>query len=141
MQQIIEFMVNHWPLWVAFIVLLALIIRQEIVDQVGGVKRLSPADTTLRMNHDNAVIVDLRDQSIYAKGHIIGAENLPYLELKNDPQRLAKYKQRPVILACQTGQQSLQASNLLRKEGFERVDVLKGGVNAWREANMPLVKG
>jgi len=46
-----------------------------------------------------------------------------------------------VVLVCKAGQASGDAAKRLRKAGFERVYVLDGGIAAWQQADLPLVKG
>ena len=54
---------------------------------------------------------------------------------------LANAKALPVILVCKTGQTAAGATKALLQAGFEKVHVLDGGVAAWQQADLPLVKG
>jgi len=54
---------------------------------------------------------------------------------------LAGAKSQPVVLVCRTGQTAGAAAKRLKKAGFEKVYVLDGGVAAWQQADLPLVKG
>ena len=54
--------------------------------------------------------------------------------------KLAKLQDKPVAVYCKTGQQSEQVANKLTKAGFTRVNWLKGGLLAWRDAQLPLTK-
>ena len=47
----------------------------------------------------------------------------------------------PVVVTCRTGQASASAAKRLKKAGFEQVYWLDGGVQAWQQADLPLVKG
>jgi rhodanese-related sulfurtransferase len=53
---------------------------------------------------------------------------------------LGKYKNRPVIAICRSGMRSGRACSVLRKNGFEQVYNLAGGISAWERANMPMEK-
>jgi rhodanese-related sulfurtransferase len=57
------------------------------------------------------------------------------------PARLGKYRDRPVSVYCRSGNQSLSACGKLRKQGFEKVYNLKGGVLGWQQADLPVSKG
>ena len=53
---------------------------------------------------------------------------------------MASTSSGPIITACRTGQQSAGATAALRKEGFEKVYLLGGGIAAWEGASLPLTK-
>jgi Rhodanese-related sulfurtransferase len=60
-----------------------------------------------------------------------------------DPEnkQLAPARSLPVVLVCKTGMTATGAAKRLVKAGFEKVYVLDGGIEAWRQAGLPLVKG
>jgi len=134
------FIAKHWY-WVAtlIIALLLLIYEESKVRGMGG-SRLTPPLATRMINSEEAVVLDIRDASMFAQGHIAGAVNMLVANLECNPKRLENYKQRPVIVVCATGQKSVSIMNKLRKQGFDKVYVLQGGINGWKNANMPLVK-
>jgi rhodanese-related sulfurtransferase len=95
---------------------------------------------TQLINQKDAVIVDIRDQGEYAAGHIMNAKSIPakvFADRKND---LEKLKSAPIIVSCDTGQRAGTAAQKLREMGFNEVYVLTGGLNAWREAGLPVSK-
>ncbi len=141
MHEFMQFVHNHWGLWLAFVVILLLIIAYEIKLLLAGSIRLSPQDAVNYMNHDKAVVVDLRDQSAFANGHIIDAILIPQADLEQHMNKLNKHKTKAILLYCQNGQQSFQIANKLNKLGFNHVRILAGGMNAWREAKLPINKG
>ena len=53
---------------------------------------------------------------------------------------LKKYKEKPVVVYCDTGTASAAAARLLKAQGFAKVVNLRGGVQAWKQDNLPLVK-
>lgn len=101
---------------------------------------LSAVDATLLINRDNAVIVDLRDATDFAAGHLAGARNIPFAELEKRSGELARFKAKPLILVCQSGTRSSKAVAQLSKAGFEKADSLGGGIAAWQKDGYPLVK-
>ena len=106
----------------------------------GGGQDLSPQQAVLLINRENPVIVDVREESEFASGHIAAAKNIPLSRFKERLGELAKYKQKPLLVNCLSGSRTVGACAALKSAGFEKVYVLKGGVNAWRQANLPLVK-
>jgi len=102
---------------------------------------LSPTDATLLINREDALVIDVRSPSEFAAGHIPEARNLPADKFDERLADFAKYKDRPVILNCQSGMRSGGACGKFRKQGFARVYNLAGGVGAWQQAGLPLKKG
>ena len=139
MQDITVFIQNHLLLSLVLVIALILLIIIEFVKQNSGATRLTPRRATHLINHMDAVIVDIRDSEAFNKGHIVNAINLPSKEIEQKIQKIDKFKSQPVILVCATGVESQRAFMTLQKKGFN-VQVLDGGMRAWREAEMPVVK-
>jgi rhodanese-related sulfurtransferase len=133
--QLIEFVGNHWYLFVALAAISGLLIHNLVVGERGSV---GPQGATELINRREAVAIDVRPAADYAKGHIVDALNLPMNGLKNQLAVLARYKGRPLLVYCRSGSQSAAACAQLRKEGFEEVFNLKGGLMAWEAASLPL---
>lgn len=137
LNQLVEFVGNHWFLFVALIVILGLLIHNLIVGSKGSV---GPLQATEMVNHRDAVVIDVRPAADYAKGHIINALNVPMNGFKNQLASLSKYKGKPIIVNCRSGAQSSVACGQLRKAGFEEVYNLQGGIMAWEAASLPLTR-
>jgi len=135
--QLLEFVTHHWPLFLALVVVLALLAYNLTVGEKGSV---DPATATDLINHQEAVVIDVRPAADFAKGHIINAQNIPINGFKNQMGSLQKYKDAPLLLACRSGSQSSIACGLLRKAGFTQVYNLRGGILAWQNANLPLTR-
>ena len=125
MDQLFTFVSNHPVLVGIFAVLLILFIRNEL--QRGGAT-ISAQQLVQLVNNDNAVVVDVRDKSEFDQGHIVDAINIPYSNLDARAGELDKYKERPLVVACKMGQHSGTAGTILRKNGFENVSRLRGGI-------------
>ena len=95
---------------------------------------------TQLMNRDDALVVDLRPAAEYAKGHILGARNIPLPELERRAGELDKHKAKPVIVHCGDGNRAGGGAALLRKGGFANVVNLSGGYAAWQQAGLPVEK-
>ncbi len=133
--QIFGFVLNNWYLFIALAVISGLLIHNLIVGDRGSVE---PVAATEMINHKDAAVIDVRPAADFAGGHIVNAVNVPMNGFKNQLAALAKYKGRPIIVNCRSGAQSSLACQHLRKEGFEEVYNLKGGILAWQAANLPL---
>ncbi len=139
LQEFTQFIITHWQLWAALVILLAIIIHMEKSTRVRGVHLWNPAQITFLINQENALIVDLREEEEYRKGHLTGAIHIPRVQLSNSLNKLDSDKKRPIVLITNNNQFGIQSGVFLRKQQFEQVGILKGGVHAWLAANLPLV--
>jgi rhodanese-related sulfurtransferase len=96
---------------------------------------------TALINRQDALLVDVSPAPDFEKGHIAGARNVQLSQFDADNKVLAKVRDLPVVVACRTGTASSAAARKLAKAGFKQVYWLDGGVAAWQQANLPLVKG
>ncbi|MDR0672783.1 MAG: rhodanese-like domain-containing protein [Zoogloeaceae bacterium] len=103
-------------------------------------KRLSAQQTTQRINHDNAEVIDVREAHEFAGGHLPGARNIPLKELAGRIAELAAFKEKPLILVCSSGVRSGRACVTLKKQGFTDLACLDGGVPAWERAGLPMTR-
>lgn len=140
MEQLVEFLGNHWVLTLALTVILALLLASVVYPGARGVQKVSPMDATRLINHEDAVVLDVRSAGEFGQGHILNAMHIPLSNLSDQIRKLEKYRTRPIITACRTGHQSANAGSALRKQGFEKVYNLSGGMLAWENANLPLTK-
>ena len=135
MDQLLEFAGNHLFLVAALAVVLTLLALNLATS---GRNSIEPQQATLLINHEDAVVVDVRPIADFNKGHIVNSVNMPINGFSKDLGRLEKKKQKPIIVSCRSGNQSQLACRQLRKAGFEKVFNLRGGVMAWQAANLPL---
>lgn len=140
MDQLLEFLVNHWALTVAFVVLLLMLLGTFAWGHFQGVRKVSPTEAIRLVNHEDAVVIDVRGDGEFKQGHILDAVHVPLDSLPERMDKLKAGRDRPVIATCRTGQRSATACAKLRKAGFERAYALSGGLVAWENANLPLVK-
>jgi len=140
MERLPEFLSNHSSLALAFVVILGSLLWTLWQSRGGGAKKLSPSDATQLINREDAVVLDVRSDGEFNQGHIVNAVNIPQKSVQEQLSKLEKYRNRPIITACRTGQIGSGVSSALRKNGFERVYNLAGGLVAWEGANLPLVK-
>lgn len=135
-----EFVVNHWALSLAFVLILAALVFGEIRRRLYGAPQLGPHAATQLMNDNATVVLDVRDDSEWKQGHIAKALHLPLGQLGGRAKELDKYRDRTLIAYCRTGHRSNTAAAMLRKQGFVNVHNLAGGIVAWQNANLPITK-
>jgi len=138
MDRVIEFSINHWPMVLSFVVLLFLAIRME-TNRAGPA--LTTHELTLKVNSEDAKVLDLREAKDFKEGHIVDAINVPLAKLDSEIKSLEKMKDKPMIIVCQHGQSAGQAVKKLEAAGFENLFRLAGGMTGWRSENLPVVKG
>jgi len=137
MDQLFEFLGNHPFLVGTFALLLALFVRNET--RRGG-QAVSAQQLVDMVNRENALVLDVRDKKEFDAGHIVDAVNIPYAALESRLAELKAHQDRPVVVACRMGQHSGAAGTMLRKNGFNKVSRLTGGIAEWRNQNLPVVK-
>jgi rhodanese-related sulfurtransferase len=135
-----EFAGNHTLLVFALVTSLLLAVFTELRRKATGMMAVQPTDAVKLINND-AVVLDMRSAESYSRGHIVGARNVPMDELDGHLEKLARFKSKPVVAVCDAGITSSKAVNTLRNSGFESVYNLKGGMNAWGQAGLPVVSG
>jgi rhodanese-related sulfurtransferase len=92
------------------------------------------------INHQDAAVIDVRDKVEFDKGHVLNARNVPLAELEGRLREMEKLKRKPLIVCCDKGSRSGGAVATLRKAGHENAVNLAGGLDAWREAGLPVQK-
>jgi rhodanese-related sulfurtransferase len=140
MQQFIEFSLRHWELWLAFLVILGLLLTFELHIKLTGASPLSAQQAILLMNREQAVLLDVRDANSFSKEHIAASINIPFSELAQKIKQLDSSRERPIIINYSQGQAHHRIARLLKKAGFSKIYHLKGGIMGWKNSALPLVK-
>lgn len=140
-QELLAFAERHLYLSMALVGLTVAIVYVEIARMFRGYKALRPAELTGLMNRDNALVVDLSASNDFEKGHIAGSKSVQPSQFDPENKLLANAKDLPVVVVCRNGMASAAAAKRLKKAGFKQVYWLDGGIAAWQQADLPLVKG
>lgn len=141
-QDILDFAGRNPLLSLAFVGLTLALIYTEVARLFRPYKGLTPAQLTALINREDALVVDLSSAGDFEKGHIAGSRNVQASSFGPDHKLVAAAaKSRPVVVVCRSGQASAEAAAKLSKAGFEQVHCLEGGIAAWQQADLPLVKG
>ncbi len=115
----------------------------KIVDDARARVRETDVDTVkTRMDRgDKFLLVDVREESEFAKDHLPGAIHLGKGVIERDIEARVPDLNAEMILYCGGGFRSALAADNLQKMGYGNVISMDGGIRDWREKNYPLVKG
>lgn len=96
-----------------------------------GVKKISADELQETMKQAKGKqIIDVREPNEYRKGHIQGARNIPLGQVKSAVNGIPKDKE--TYLVCESGFRSSQAARILKKEGFQNLYNVSGGMKRWK---------
>ncbi|MEX0374721.1 rhodanese-like domain-containing protein [Spiribacter pallidus] len=137
MDRVIEFSTNHPLLVAALAAVLVAIIANEVLSYRRRRDALTPGDATRLYNQDKAVFIDVRNENAFQASHLPGAVNIPMEHLDKRGDRLARFKDKTLIVYCDNGQRTLRAVQTLKSQGWPDVFQLRGGLTAWREESFP----
>jgi rhodanese-related sulfurtransferase len=140
MNQFLEYAARNYHLLIPAVLLAVLAVFVELRHRKKGALAISPADAVDLMNKAGALVLDVRDSKEYEAGHIINARNVAAGELQSKLDTFKKHREKPVIVYCENGSTSAAAAQTLRTQGFSKVVTLRGGLQSWRQENLPLVK-
>ncbi len=138
MDTYLEFAGNHTLLVSALVFSFFLLVFTELRRKAAGLINVEPPEAVRLINAD-ATVLDLRSADAFARGHIVHAKNIPLDELQANAEKVDKLKSKSIIAVCDSGVTSTKAVDFLRKHGIESVYGIKGGMNAWTQASLPVV--
>ncbi|KMT64531.1 rhodanese-like domain-containing protein [Catenovulum maritimum] len=141
MQEYIEFFARHPFLSAIWFVLFFAVIYTIFQSKFSKFTKINAQQLTIKVNREDAVVLDIRAAADFNKGHIAGAINLTPEQAASGHKNLEKNKSKPIIVVCQAGMTATKTANQLVDAGYEQVDVLDGGMNSWSGANLPVAKG
>lgn len=133
MDRYIEFILNHYLLSLALVIVTFLLIQELFDTAFKKFGAVSPLLAVAKMNDSNTIVIDVREPPDFVQSHIDGAISTPLGKLSEHLPKLEAHKKTPVLIACQNGTRSASAAKTLTKAGFEQVFVITGGMLAWEE--------
>jgi len=95
-----------------------------------GVKTITIEQLADRLKAGKPVLLDVREPSEFASGHVSGARNVPMSRLAAETSRLDPDAETLVI--CQSGHRSAVAARQLKRAGLTNVYSVKGGTGSWQ---------
>jgi rhodanese-related sulfurtransferase len=139
MAQLLAYATNH-PLLVGLAIAAAVaVLVYELRLKSQNTGAVSPQDAVRLMNQ-GATVIDVRAADAFAAGHVRGARHLPMEKLGDAGEMLKRFKEKPLIVYCDRGISAAAAIRQLAGQGFTKAFNLRGGLNAWRAENLPLVR-
>ena len=134
-----QFLQDNWMLASLAVVSGAMLAWSFIGGRLSGVEQADTLKAT-RLYNDDALVLDVREDKEFAAGHIPKAKLIPLSQLAGRIKELDKFKGKPVLVTCRSGQRSASACRMLKKAGFETVYNQAGGIIAWERANLPVTQ-
>lgn len=137
MDRVIEFSLNHWDMVLALLATVAMLIFTE---RRKAAPSVTPQQATVMGNDDDTLMLDIRSAADFKTGRVLNSKNIPFAELSKRMDDLQKHRDKPVVLICKTGQTAGSAANMLRKDGYEKVYRMTGGMVEWTNQGLPLAR-
>lgn len=111
----------------------------QMINGTGG-SNISINEATLLINRQDALVVDVRETAEWSTGHIPNARHIALGHLGKHLSEIDKFKDKPVIVVCASGNRSSSGCGVLKKAGFQQVFNLAGGMSAWSDAGLPVTR-
>lgn len=124
----------------AAIVFIAKFEWRILIARLRGMIEFDSLSAQKLIENEAPFILDVREQHEYDAGHIAKSRLIPLGGLESQIQELDEFKNSPILVVCRGGRRSAIACTLLKKHGFTKAYNLKGGVEAWNKARLPLEK-
>lgn len=124
--------------WMLFALLAVLIYAFFMNERVRGGTMVTTAQLVALVNTKDAKVVDLRDAKDFKTGCIVDSINIPFSQVDRRMAEISSDK--PIVLVDKIGQHTGSIGSKLKKAGIE-VYRLGGGIEEWKNSNLPLVKG
>lgn len=139
MTQLLEFLQNHWVLSGLFLAFLVSYIVYEALLRRGGATNVAPQKAVRLINQKRSVLFDVRSKEKFAEGHILDAKQVDAEQITEACKQHKLKLDDPIILICQAGISAGKAGAKLKKAGYKEVYNIAGGMNAWKQADLPIV--
>ena len=107
--------------------------------EVQSVSAITPGQALTMKNH-GVLLIDVREQDEYNTIHVADSTLIPLGELPNRLGEISQHKDKPLIAICRSGKRSAQAVKLLHEKGFTQATSVEGGLIAWEQAGLPVVR-
>lgn len=97
--------------------------------------------TRLGRENRKFILLDVREENEWVRGHLPGAMHLSKGLLERDIEKKIPDLKAEIILYCGGGYRSALAADNLQKMGYQNVISMDGGYTAWVEAGFPISSG
>ncbi|MEJ8765470.1 rhodanese-like domain-containing protein [Oceanobacillus sp. HCA-5259] len=113
--------------WIILIVIIAFFGFRFM--PVKGIMNISVQEAKNKFKDHNVQFIDVRTPGEYKANHRKPFKNIPLSNLTREAGSLDKEKE--VVVICQSGMRSAKAAKILKKQGFQKISNVKGGMGAW----------
>jgi rhodanese-related sulfurtransferase len=132
----VKFLIDNWMLILVALASGSMLLWPALKGATAG--GVSTAQAVQLINRERAVVVDVCETQEFAAGHVGGAKNVPVGQLEQRLPEVVKNKTVPLILVCASGARANRALGVAKKLGYDKAQVLAGGMRSWKEANLPV---
>jgi rhodanese-related sulfurtransferase len=112
-----------------------------VEDAKSRVREISVEDTRKKLKHGTARLIDVREESEWAAGHVRGAQHLGKGVIERDIEKKIPDKDAEIILYCGGGFRSALSADAIQRMGYTNVRSMAGGWRAWEQSGGPVEKG
>jgi rhodanese-related sulfurtransferase len=139
MDRLIDYITHHPLLAVAAVV--AIIVVLVFESRLRNVAQSAISSQELiRLMNQGALVLDIRKPDEFAQGHVNGARHLPSDQVLTAGDNFKRFKDKPVVVYCDSGSLAAAAVRQLTEQGFTKAFTLRGGLAGWRADNLPVTK-
>lgn len=111
-------------------------------EEVVGLVEVEPVVAAEMLKREKGlVVIDIRTAKEFAAGHIEGARNIDFKREDFREQVSELDRSGGYVFHCKSGGRSAKAEKVFVELGFERLFHLKAGMDGWKAAKLPVVKG
>lgn len=114
--------------WVILLLLIVFVVKRFL--PVKGITNITVQEAKDKFKDKTVQFIDVRTPGEYQSNHQRMFKNIPLFELSKKASSLDREKETVII--CQSGMRSAKAARVLKKQGFEKIYNVKGGMSAWR---------
>lgn len=112
--------------------------QQLVTNAKQHVTEIAPAEARHRIERNEALLIDVREESDWAEGHAQGARHLSRGIIELEIEEQVPDTSTSIICYCGGGSRSALVAESLQKMGYTNVRSLTGGLRAWKEAGLPV---
>ena len=141
MDQLIEFSTNNSLMVGSFMALLSYLIFSEYRTFTQKFDVITPSGAVNIMNQNDSIVIDVRESNELKDAAIADHKHIPLGSFQGRINELEKYKDKDIVVYCRSGHRSASACRTLTNNGFEKIHNLKGGIMAWQDAQLPIIRG
>ncbi len=115
--------------------------QKLVADAKQRITEISPAETRAKVEEGKAILFDVREASEFEKEHAVGARHASRGTIEIGIEKEVPNFDQPIICHCGSGGRSAMVADNLQKMGYTNVKSMAGGMEAWKEAGLPVTSG